>query len=496
MWASPRSDTAPAVSPLRRQFSDYVFIYGVFALYAALTLFIVFHHEPWRDEAEPWLIAQNLSIPGIFHMLNYEGTPVLWYMLLHFLALLRLPFFSEQVLNWAIASAAVFIFLKYAPFSRLLKFAFAFSYLMSYEYAVIARNYSISVLLLFAIAAVYGSRFKKPLIFATLVFLLFNTNVHSFVPAAMLLFIFVYELFGRVRPSGGEIKYYAAIVIMVLGALVCVWSLWPAPDNAQSGLGGVPNLAYIPLILKGPFFPYVQHITIKPVQPLLVPVSILILLSGIFALGRRILLINFLAGYVWLWYIFIVKQHGYFGPMHQGLILVLLLFNLWLGIYYGAAQEKEPVIRKAALFLITASLLSTFLVAYHFDVLDYKLPFSEGKQMAEFIKESGANGYTIIADRQGACLTPLAFLPRDTRFWYAATEKYGSFIVNHSYSYPSNKQLLSEISYYFPGKRDYLLLLSYPLSLPYSEDYVLIKSYTHAYGLGREDYFLYAPIPN
>ncbi|MDA8174706.1 MAG: hypothetical protein M0018_08985, partial [Nitrospiraceae bacterium] len=432
-----------------------------------------------------------------FHQLNYEGTPGLWYMMLHIFARLGLPFFSEQVLNWAIAAAAVFIFLKHAPFSRLLKFAFAFSYLMSYEYAVIARNYSISVLLLFAIAAIYGSRFKRPLIFAALVFLLFNTNVHSFVPAAMLLFIFVYELF-KIRLIENRKKCYAAVIIMILGALVCIWQLLPAPGNTLSGLGGVPNFSNIPVILKGPFFPNFQLVKIKPLQSLLVPASIFILLMGIFALRPRILLINFLISIIWLFYIFIVKQFGYFGPMHQGLILVLLLFNLWLGIYYGPAEEgKPPVIRKAALSLITAALLSSFLISYEFHILDYRLPFSEGKQMAEFMKKSGAAGYTIIADRPGACVTPLAYLTPGKRFWFAATQEYGSFIGNHAnpdlYLPLSNGQLIARIAKFFPGRRDYFLLLSYPLSPPYSADYVLLKSYTNAFWFFGEDYFLYTP---
>ncbi|MCE9581429.1 MAG: hypothetical protein K8T20_02815, partial [Planctomycetes bacterium] len=49
----------------------------IFAVYAVVTLAMIPFHEPWRDEAQSWLIARDLGPGGIVHQMGYEGTPAL-----------------------------------------------------------------------------------------------------------------------------------------------------------------------------------------------------------------------------------------------------------------------------------------------------------------------------------------------------------------------------------------------------------------------------------
>jgi len=54
----------------------------------------------------------------------------------------------EFILHLIIAIAAVTVFVLYAPFSRVTKVLFIFSYYMAYEYSIIGRSHSLSILLL------------------------------------------------------------------------------------------------------------------------------------------------------------------------------------------------------------------------------------------------------------------------------------------------------------------------------------------------------------
>ena len=158
---------------------SFVFATFLILLYSAIGIVLLLHHEPWEDEAHVWLIARDLNIISIFQQMAYDGSPALWYMFLVPFAKIGLPYISEFILHLIIAISAVTVFILYAPFSRVTKVLFIFSYYMVYEYSIIARSYGLSILLLFLIAALYAKRFERPLWYAFLIFLLFNTNAHS-----------------------------------------------------------------------------------------------------------------------------------------------------------------------------------------------------------------------------------------------------------------------------------------------------------------------------
>jgi hypothetical protein len=54
------------------------------ALFVALGLVGILHHEMWRDEAEIWLIARDSgSLRELFRNMHTEGHPALWYLLVY-----------------------------------------------------------------------------------------------------------------------------------------------------------------------------------------------------------------------------------------------------------------------------------------------------------------------------------------------------------------------------------------------------------------------------
>ncbi|MBK7704092.1 MAG: hypothetical protein IPI34_15015 [bacterium] len=130
----------------------------VLVLYSVLVSYSAAHHEPWRDEAQAWLIVRDLPLPAVFQQMVYEGTPALWHMILLPFAKQGAPYAAEAAVHILLAIAAVALLLRRGPFPLWFKALFVFSYYMSYEYAVIARNYNLTVLLLFALAALCHPR--------------------------------------------------------------------------------------------------------------------------------------------------------------------------------------------------------------------------------------------------------------------------------------------------------------------------------------------------
>ena len=137
--------------------SERLFVAVVLATYVVLTLWAALHHEAWLDEADPWLLMRDGGIVPLLSQTayGYRGTPVLWFLAIWPFAAAGAPYLAQQLVNLAFASAAVLLFLRGAPFSRVVKALFALSYYAAFEYSVIPRPYALLMLLLFSMAALW-----------------------------------------------------------------------------------------------------------------------------------------------------------------------------------------------------------------------------------------------------------------------------------------------------------------------------------------------------
>ena len=119
--------------------------FGVIGLWVAVTGFTLNYHEKWADEAQAWLIARDLSLWRIFSdELRYEGSPGLWHLILWIAQhAFRAPYAALGPIGLVFASAGVAFLIFFAPFPRPLRWLLAFSYFMVYQYAVIARPYTL-----------------------------------------------------------------------------------------------------------------------------------------------------------------------------------------------------------------------------------------------------------------------------------------------------------------------------------------------------------------
>ena len=45
-----------------------------FIIYFVISLLLTIMHEPFKNEAQAWLIVRDLDLPGIMNIMWYEGT--------------------------------------------------------------------------------------------------------------------------------------------------------------------------------------------------------------------------------------------------------------------------------------------------------------------------------------------------------------------------------------------------------------------------------------
>src|SRR5438477_6802407 len=136
-------------------------LYCTAALYVVVVTATAWHHEPWADEAQSWLLARDSNLIDLWtRLLHYEGSPGLWHTLLHVLIGIGFPYSGINVLSAALGFAAACLFLWHAPLPVPVRIFLPFTFFLCYQYAVVARSYVLLPLLLFACAIVYTTALR------------------------------------------------------------------------------------------------------------------------------------------------------------------------------------------------------------------------------------------------------------------------------------------------------------------------------------------------
>lgn len=206
---------------------DNAWFWVVIVLYTLITLLRLINHQPWFDEAHAWSIAQELSLFDIFNLMAFEGHTFIWYLLL--MPFAKTNFFYPWpmlIMNYLFAFVSIVLLWKKAPFSNITKTLITFSFPFLACLPILARCYSIGVMLLFILTVLYDRRLKHPLIYSTLIILCANTSVMAILGAAAFGFIFAYDLIREsLKDNISKKDFILSFVIMVFGAVLILWQL-------------------------------------------------------------------------------------------------------------------------------------------------------------------------------------------------------------------------------------------------------------------------------
>lgn len=168
-------------------------LFCAFAGYLAFNGLLLARHEPWRDEANVWLMARELSPAGLFAEIRYQGHPCLWYLIVMPFAKLGLPFRSIGFISYSIMAVTAGIYLFRAPIHPFVKAASLFSPAFSYFYADIARNYCLIALILILLAVCYPKRNEKAVCYGLLLGLLVQADTIAIAAAGMISLMWLCE---------------------------------------------------------------------------------------------------------------------------------------------------------------------------------------------------------------------------------------------------------------------------------------------------------------
>lgn len=414
----------------------------------ALGLLQILNHALWQDEWQAWLLARDSgSLVELFRNLRYEGHPALWYLPLFGLSRFTAHPLAMQLLHLALATAAVYIFLRWSPFTRLQKILFIFGYFPFFEYAVISRNYALGVLLIFTYCAVFPRTFPKQLlVLAGLLFLLCQTSVYGVLAALALgAALFFGELTeNRALLPRKRYELLAALGILGAGVGLALLQLMPPPDSGFAPdwrfnldwpvvlrtMGSVWD-SFVPLPGLHDYHFWNTNIISQPYVKFCL--SLLLLALAVRLVRRRpAALVLFGLGSLALLSFTYTKYPG--SLRHHGHLYILFIAACWLaatspaspeqsgvkpGLVMGAPKHRQAWITALFSAQLAAGLLAAALALYY--------PFSAGRETAAFIQANGGSEMLLAGDEDDAAAVLSGYLRRP--LYYLCAQRWGTFVI-------------------------------------------------------------------
>jgi len=367
----------------------------VLLTYATVVLWTLRYHEKWADEAQAWLIARDLDLKTIwFHELRYEGSPGLWHTIL---------WVAQHVFHasygalgyigatFAIAGAALLLFC--APFPRYLRWPLAFTYVMAYQYAVIARPYTMLPLLAF-LAAIFFKDVRRPERITLVLVVLCLLTMHGIVLAACLGAAFLLETLKEWRTFEGSLRrsYFICGATMLCVVLFLFVILKPTSDVEEIALRN--QVAQAPAWVQAQFPTLGTKLTAVISGAFLdwfVPSIILWVLLATWTLWRRRSIFFTLS--TGLLVAFYGLVHG--AAHHHGTVFVVAITGMWIAWPDGGHRVALRRIDRQELLGVEILLL----ILIGMNVWDsavvikreYLYPYCGADDAAEYLRSVGAD---------------------------------------------------------------------------------------------------------
>ena len=144
--------------------SSMGFGFGMTILLTVIGIIGLVFHEPWYEEAQPYLVARDASwYEVIFSITHYEGHPPLWHMLIKLVSMLGLSYeFTVKAVQFIFFEAMIIMLEIRSPFSKVTKALLPLSFFIIYHYCVLSRPYAMLMFAGLLCASFYGKRREKP----------------------------------------------------------------------------------------------------------------------------------------------------------------------------------------------------------------------------------------------------------------------------------------------------------------------------------------------
>ena len=448
-------------------------------LFIIIGLFGAFNHALWRDEMQGWLVAwQSDNLIDLWKNNAPSGHPVLWSLLIYFSKNITGTPISMQLIHWVLGSSAILIFWRFSPFNLTTKALFTFGYFPFWEYYFVSRHYVIAELIIFIFCSIYHLKKKTYIPFSLCIGLLANTQALSWSLAFAIGMTLILDWFlnpnQRKNYKRNKIWIFDLISsITISSTLLCfgAFSLIQVRDSVElvSNFIDVRHIFRVIGQLFGGYMLIIPDSSRFFDLGICALITVILLVSTItFIKSYRPALIYFFSGLIFL-FLFNYFLYLGIGSRHYGYYFLLIISSIWLSQSNQdqtlISSGNQNLFTKGNLFyfprLLTFVLTIHMVVGIHMVLNDFLMPYSSGKETAQYIQTKGWQDFPIFATRDVEVASVSGYLDRE--FYFPELKGYGSYAQWSKRITIDRTKTLDEVQVYldrFPKVNKLLLLLS------------------------------------
>lgn len=351
-----------------------IFYVSIIITFIITSIIMCMKHEFWADEANAWLLAQDLSIKDLILYIHRDGHPILFHLIIKLFSLFSLKYNYFYVISIIFSTIGVSLLVFKSNFKWYLKLLLPFTYFIFYQYTVIVRGYCIALLLLSLVAILWEKRREKCVLFTFILFLLLSSEIYLFLFAGSIYFIMLVDYYNEIKKTKKlDKKYILCLVFLFLAFLLTTIYVYPRssntfnPDSTTYFLSDsfITNLkckdslkTFITMILVGYF-------------------TLLYSKQGLRKILEAIIIIS---------PILIFMIFKYSNLWHYGIIFLVFIFLCWI--------HKLENTKSINILLFIICIIQIY-YSINTCIYDYKYNYSASKDVSNFIKKYDYTNLTI-----------------------------------------------------------------------------------------------------
>ena len=187
--------------------------------FIAIHIPLIFVHEPWSDETNPWAIAQKIDVTNAYELKFADPHSLAWEMILSPFAHLGMPEITMHFISLTIVALAVFLLMYKSPFHLVTRILFSCSAIFFYFNPVVSRDYCLIPLAVTLVACAYRKRFKHPVKYGLALAALLQSHFLMAGLAGIMTFIFFVQYLVRKDRLKLKIKPLIASLAIIAASL-------------------------------------------------------------------------------------------------------------------------------------------------------------------------------------------------------------------------------------------------------------------------------------
>ena len=415
---------------------------SVLALWLFGVVTSILTHELWRDETREYLMAVGInSFADYFNFAKYDGHPLLWRTILMAMHTVIPHPAALQMASLVIGFLTVYLFVKHSTLPLIIRAVFIFGVIPFSVNTVDARDYGISMLLFFALAALYTKSDRHPLVIGILLFLQANTNQYGMYLSGLF-------LAGWIADSGFQVlkdkRYLLAAAIALTGILISFYSTRVDAESVFVPPGHIAHIDWLAATLKslqhpGEFIHYILHI-----DTIFRDIFVVGLIAGLLVVRPYLGITLFFA-----FFIFNVVAIAFIYPQtrHQGVLLGFTVMLYWIAWNDLQTKKSSGLFKHAG--MIFSAVLFAFLLPFFIHQMkinrfiareEVKLEKSTALAVGKYLTTNKQLQNAIIIGSPEYAIEPIAFYSKNKI--YLAQEKTLRNFVKFSKEFEKNSNLM------------------------------------------------------